>query len=392
MAIIKHIANKNANYREAIDYMKYEYDEHSQKPLPDKFGNLRLRDEFILEGINCNPETFDIECKKLNKSYNKNQRYDEIKSHHYIISFDPLDQIDNGLTKEKAQALGMEFTRKHFPGHQAIVCTHTDGHNGSGNIHVHIVINSLRKFDVAPQDFMERPCDSRAGCKHHLTKDYLICLKKSLMEMCIRENLNQVDLLTDSEAKISEQEYWAAHRGQEKLDKLNDEITANGLTPMETKFQTQKQFLRDAIDDISSYATSPEMFREELQKNYHISLTESRGRYSYLHPDRSKNITGRALGTRYEKEFLLARFEENIKLAEILQHEQLTNAENRNNKKETLREDMPKTATNEKDIFAESNGRRSTIYDSSYDYENDPVAILYIHSHLRLVVNLQEGV
>ena len=145
-----------------------------------------------MDGINCDPFTFDMECRELNALHHKNESYDEIKSHHYIISFDPKDATENGLTGEQAQQIGMEYAKKNFPGHQALVCTHMDGHNGSGNIHVHIVINSLRKYDVERQDFMERfsasapvrakrtstgrsaPCDSRAGYKHHVTKDYLI--------------------------------------------------------------------------------------------------------------------------------------------------------------------------------------------------------------------------
>lgn len=88
-----------------------------------------------------------FECEKLNAQYHKNQNYDDIKSHHYILSFDPKDKDDHGLTGEQAQVLGMEYAKKNFPGHQALVCTHMDGHNGSGNIHVHIIINSLRKLD-----------------------------------------------------------------------------------------------------------------------------------------------------------------------------------------------------------------------------------------------------
>ena len=83
----------------------------------------------------------------------------------HILSFDPKDAADNGLTGERAQQLGIEYASKNFPGHQALVCTHTDGNNESGNIHVHIVINSLRKYDVEHRGFMERSCDSRAGYK-----------------------------------------------------------------------------------------------------------------------------------------------------------------------------------------------------------------------------------
>ena len=59
---------------------------------------------------------------------------EDVKSHHYIISFDPRDGPDNGLTVDRAQALGEQFCKEHFPGHQALVCTHPDGHNHSGNI------------------------------------------------------------------------------------------------------------------------------------------------------------------------------------------------------------------------------------------------------------------
>ena len=42
-----------------------------------------------------------------------------------------------------------------------MVCTHTDGNNGTGNIHTHIIINSLRKLDIEPQTYTERPIDCK---------------------------------------------------------------------------------------------------------------------------------------------------------------------------------------------------------------------------------------
>lgn len=180
VAILKHVAGKSADYGAALDYLKYEHDEVLKRPLLDANGNWVLRRDILLEGINCEPELFDVECEMLNAQYHKNQNYDEIKTHHYLISFDPADKDECGLTGEQAQAIGMEYVKANFPGHQALVCTHMDGHNGSGNIHVHIVINSLRKLDVPQQPFMERPIDCKAGYKHHLTKDYLdLSIKKS---------------------------------------------------------------------------------------------------------------------------------------------------------------------------------------------------------------------
>ena len=124
-----------------------------------------------------------------------------------------------------------EYARENFPGHQALVCTHTDGHNGSGNIHVHIVINSVRKYNTEPQPYMEFDRDSKAGYKHHLSDRYRIYLKQKVMDMCRSNGLNQVDLLNPAEKKISEKEYWAKRRGQKNLDEHNAELKKKGLTP-----------------------------------------------------------------------------------------------------------------------------------------------------------------
>lgn len=311
MAILKHIASKNADYGEAERYLIFQHDEYTQKPVLDEYGHMMIRDEYYLDGINCDPFTFAAECQETNTYFHKNQSFNEIKSHHYIISFDPKDRNEHGLTGEQAQQLGVEYARNNFPGHQALVCTHTDGHNGSGNIHVHIVINSLRKYDVEPQPFMEFDRDAKAGYKHHLSDRYRIYLKQKVMDMCKEHGLNQVDLLTPAERKISEKEYWAKRRGQQKLDEHNASLEKEGLTPRQTTFQTEKQFLRDAIDDISKYASSQEEFAKLLSEKYNITFKISRGRYSYLHPSRKKFITGRSLGTLYEKKHLLQQFQEN---------------------------------------------------------------------------------
>ena len=187
MAVIKHIASKNADYGESERYLIFQHNEYTQKPILDDEGHMILRDEYYLNGLNCDPFTFASECQELNSYYHKNKNFNEIKSHHYIISFDPKDREECGLTGERAQQLGMTFAKKNFSGHQALVCTHTDGHNESGNIHVHIVINSLRKYDVPQEPYMEFDCESKAGYKHHLSTAYLAYLKQDVMDMCQNE-------------------------------------------------------------------------------------------------------------------------------------------------------------------------------------------------------------
>ena len=363
MAILKHIASKNADYGEAQRYLMFQYDEDTNKPLLDENGELIPRKEYIMDGINCNPFTFDMECRELNALYHKNESYDEIKSHHYIISFDPKDVTENGLTREQAQQIGLEYARKNFPGHQALICTHMDGHNESGNIHVHIVINSLRKYDVERQDFMERACDSRAGYKHHVSKDYLTHLKQSLMDICHREHLHQVDLLAPAEKKITDREYRAKHRGQKKLDERNSQILTDGLTPRKTVFQTQKEFLRTAIEEAATNSCSLEEFQRLLMEKYDIKLKTSRGRFSYLHPERNKYITGRMLGTHYGADYLLKLFEEN--------------AIKREDKKELNVPEEYDTAV------------KPSVNQDSAPEQDELMAILFVRSDLRLVTDLQ---
>ena len=232
----------------------------------------------------------------------------------------------------------MEYAKANFPGHQALVCTHMDGHNGSGNIHVHIVINSLRKLDVPKQPFMERPIDSKAGYKHHVTNEYLKHLQKSLMDLCQREFLHQVDLLSPSRTGVTEAEYWA----QRRLDEKKQKIETEGFTPNPTKFQTQKQLIRDAVAAVREKAISYEDFQDILQDEYNIFVKTQRGRYSYLPPERNKFISEHSLGESCKRECLEGFFVQN----------------------------------------AEKNLR----------YKEEPILIFTTRTRLRLVVDLQENV
>ena len=304
MAIVKHIKSRNANYSAAINYLLFEHDEKTGKKIVDESGRSILRKEFYMDGLNCDPMSFDKECELTNAHFHKNKKREDIKSHHYIISYDPADVTENGLTGERAQAISLELAKQMFPGYQALVVTHTDGHNESGNIHTHIVINSVRKTAVERQPYMDKPHEEAAGYKHRSTDKFMSTFKKTVMDRCQQEGLHQIDLLAPAERKITQKEYMA-----------------------------QKEYLRNAIDECAATSNSFDEFQSKLLEQFQISVIDHRGRYSYLHPDRQKRITERALGTRYGKEHLEQTF-----------------------------------------------------------LRKDPLAILYVRSHLRLVVNLQTNV
>ena len=304
MATFKHISSKNADYGAAEQYLTFEHDEFTMKPTLDKDGQIIPRTGYLISSLNCGGEDFAIACMRSNLKYGKNQKREDVKSHHYIISFDPRDAADNGLSVDRAQQLGEQFCKEHFPGHQALVCTHPDGHNHSGNIHVHIVINSLRIAEVPLLPYMERPADTREGCKHRCTDAAMEYFKAEVMEMCHRENLYQIDLLNGSKNRITEREYWAKRKGQAALDKENASLAATGEPPRQTKFETDKEKLRQTIRTALSSAVSFEDFSGKLLQQG-VTVKESRGRLSYLTPDRTKPITARKLGDDFDRAAIL---------------------------------------------------------------------------------------
>ena len=275
MATLKHINSKNADYGAAEQYLLFEHDEFTMKPVLDETGRLIPREDYRLSTLNCGGEDFAVACMRANLRYEKNQRREDVKSHHYIISFDPRD-----------------------------------GHNHSGNIHVHIVINSLRIEEVPFLPYMDRPADTKAGCKHRCTDAALRYFKSEVMEMCHREGLYQIDLLNGSKNRITDREYWAQKKGQAALDKQNAPMIADGITPRQTKFETNKEKLRQTIRKALATAASFDEFSSLLLREG-VTVKESRGRLSYLTPDRTKPITARKLGDDFDRTAVLAVLEQN---------------------------------------------------------------------------------
>ena len=319
MATLKHIASKNSDYTAIEAYLVYQHDEFTGKQLLDEQGKPKLRESYLLNTLECGDFSFATACLLANRKYSKNTQRDDIKSHQYIISFDPRDAADNGLTLEKAQALGLKFCSENFPGHPAIVCTHPDGHNHSGNIHVHIVIGSIRTREVERKPYMQKPRDWLEGMKHSSTAQTMRHLRVEVMELCEGAGLYQIDLLNGSKVRVSEREYWMKQRGQLKLDHENAALLATGQQPTQTKFETAKEVLRRQISEVLNVATSFEDFSDRLLQQYGITVKESRGRLSYLPAGRTKFIRARSIGDKFEKELVLAALKANTERKRTIQ-------------------------------------------------------------------------
>ena len=115
-------------------------------------------------------------------------------------------------------------------------------------------------------------------------------------------------------------------------------------------------------------------FQNLLKERHGITVKEQRGAFSYLHPDRKKYIRARALGNDYEKEHILELIRRGIHEREQAAVEEEA-ASNRINTEES-------TVTFLGVCY-------STVYNPSYDYYANPAAILFVHSDLQLVTDLQ---
>ena len=305
------MTSKNSNYAAAESYLTFQHNEYTGLPVLDEKGRPKLRDSYLLDTLECGESSFAMACLIANRKYSKNGGREDVKTHHYIISFDPKDAVENDLTMERAQALGLQFCKDNFPGHPAIVCTHPDGHNHSGNIHVHIVIGSIRTREVERKPYMQKPRDWLEGMKHSSTAQTMRHLRVAVMEMCQDAKLYQIDLLNGSKVRVSEREYWMKQRGQLKLDHENAALLATGQQPTQTKFETAKEVLRRQISEVLNVATSFEDFSDRLMQQYGIAVKESRGQLSYLPSGRTKFIRAKHLGDKFDKAAVLSTLQAN---------------------------------------------------------------------------------
>ena len=53
MATLKHINSKNADYGAAEQYLLFEHDEFTMKPVLDETGRLIPREDYRLSTLNC---------------------------------------------------------------------------------------------------------------------------------------------------------------------------------------------------------------------------------------------------------------------------------------------------------------------------------------------------
>lgn len=293
MAIIKHIPIKNRYYSSAVEYLTCQFDEYTNEPILDEKGRIVEREEYLIEGVNCEVDTFGAECIETNRFYGKNNAVKDVKAHHYIISFDPTDNI----TMAEALAFGKEWLSVFAPGHQAVIAAHPDGHHGSKNMHVHIVFNSVRKYAGVQEKWHYKPCEWRQGCKHRSTGRMMHHAKKWVMRKCLIQGYEQVDLLT----KKHRDDYWVEKRLMQANAKDGIGVTSN------------KEMIRNTIDKLIPAVKSFEQLVDYLTGIYGWNIRVTDKTVTFTMPDMKRGIRGNKLGDGYGKAELIERIDVAVK-------------------------------------------------------------------------------
>ena len=293
MAILKHIPIKNRYYSSAVEYLTCQFDEYTNEPVLDEKGRIMEREEYLIEGVNCEVDTFGAECIETNRFYGKNNAVKDVKAHHYIISFDPTDNI----TMAEALAFGKEWLSVFAPGHQAVIAAHPDGHHGSKNMHVHIVFNSVRKYAGVQEKWHYKPCEWKQGCKHRSTGRMMHNAKKWVMRRCLIQGYEQVDLLT----KKHRDDYWVEKRLMQSNAKDGIGVTSN------------KEMIRNTIDKLIPAVKSFEQLEEYLTGIYGWNIRVTDKTVTLTMPDMKRGIRGNKLGDGYGKAELIERIDVAVK-------------------------------------------------------------------------------
>lgn len=293
MAILKHIPIKNRYYSYAVEYLTCQFDEYTNEPILDEKGRIVEREEYLIEGVNCEVDTFGAECIETNRFYGKNNAVKDVKAHHYIISFDPTDNI----TMAEALAFGKEWLSVFAPGHQAVIAAHPDGHHGSKNMHVHIVFNSVRKYAGVQEKWHYKPCEWKQGCKHRSTGRMMHNAKKWVMRRCLIQGYEQVDLLT----KKHRDDYWVEKRLMKSNAKDGIGVTSN------------KEMIRNTIDKLIPAVKSFEQLVDYLTGIYGWNIRVTDKTVTFTMPDMKRGIRGNKLGDGYGKAELIERIDVAVK-------------------------------------------------------------------------------
>ena len=197
--------------------------------------------------------------------FGKGDKFDERKYYHCKLSCARQDNV----SPEKAHAYAEELTAKLFQNYECVIATHTD----TQTVHSHIVVNAV---------------DPITGKKLQFNKQDYVKMKDEANRIGKKYGFTETDF---------------RKRGKNSRTAIEKKIMLKGGI-------SWKEELREVIAEATKNSTTPDKFKEYLEKCYGVKITRDGKDYSYLHPEKQKPIRGEKLGTNYTKKEILRKIDE----------------------------------------------------------------------------------
>lgn len=197
--------------------------------------------------------------------FGKGDKFDERKYYHCKLSCARQDNV----SPEKAHAYAEELTAKLFQNYECVIATHTD----TLTVHSHIIVNAV---------------DPITGKKLQFNKQDYVKMKDEANRIGRKYGFTETDF---------------RKRGKNSRTAVEKKIMLKGGT-------SWKEELREVIADATKNSTTPDNFKDYLDKCYGVKITRDGKDYSYLHPEKQKPIRGEKLGTNYTKKEILRKIDE----------------------------------------------------------------------------------
>ena len=152
----------------------------------------------LITGVNCIGEKAYTEFMTTKAVYHQENG---VYFYHFSQSFSP----DEKITPAEAHEVAIEFVKKAWPGHEVLVCTHTD----EPHLHSNIIVNSV---------------NFENGTKLHLSPNSLKPLRDLNDEVCKSHGLSVLPPYQKGRKGMSTREYRAAEKGQSWKFRLMSDI------------------------------------------------------------------------------------------------------------------------------------------------------------------------
>ena len=210
-------------------------------------------------------EDYAKQFEETASRFGKGDKFDERKYYHCKLSCASQDNV----SPEKAHAYAEELVAKLFQNYECVIATHTD----TQTVHSHIIVNAV---------------DPITGKKLQFNKQDYVKMKDEANRIGKKYGFTETDF---------------RKRGKNSRTAIEKKIMLKGGT-------SWKEELREVIAEATKNSTTPDNFKDYLEKCYGVKITRDGKDYSYLHPEKQKPIRGEKLGTNYTKKEILRKIDE----------------------------------------------------------------------------------